>query len=100
MPRKAPAGAPKTEPWKPVAWEVADAACVQALNRGDATPDQQKRALAYLIGPLCGTYDMAYRPASPRDTDFALGKAFVGQQLVKFLKINLAAFKDTPREQG
>jgi hypothetical protein len=91
---------PKVEPWKPPHYDVADVACVQALNRGDATADQQKRALRYVIETLCGTYDMAYRPASPRDTDFALGKAFVGQQMVKFLNMNLSALKDTAREQG
>ena len=95
MSRKDPA-LPKAEPWKPSHYEVADVAAIQALARGDATEDQQKRALRYLIETLCGTYDMAYRPASPRDTDFALGKAFVGQQLVKFLIINVHALKDDP----
>jgi len=89
-------GAPKVNPWQPSDWDVADAAALQALQRGDATQDQQQRALRFVIESLCGTYDMAYRPASPRDTDFALGKAFVGQQMVKLLHINTTAFRKDP----
>ena len=87
---------PKADPWKPPHYELPDVAAFQALHRGDATEDQQRRALKYLIETLCGTYDMAYRPASQRDTDFALGKAFVGQQLVKFLHLNTHALKADP----
>jgi len=96
MSRKVDPALPKADPWKPSYYEVVDVAAIQALSRGDATEDQQKHALRYLIETLCGTYDMAYRPASARDTDFALGKAFVGQQLVKFLKLNVHALKDDP----
>jgi hypothetical protein len=100
VPRKPVPAAPKAEPWKPPHYEPADVIAFQALNRGEASPDQQKRALRYVIETLTGTYDMAYRPASPRDTDFALGKAFVGQQIVKLLNLSLSVLKDTPREQG
>lgn len=90
------AGTPKAEPWKPSDWDVADAAALQALHRGEATDHQQQRALKFVIEVLCGTYDLAYRPASARDTDFALGKAHVGQQIVKLLHIKTSAFKEDP----
>lgn len=96
MPRNKIDGAPKAEPWKPADWEIPDAAALQALQRGDATEDQQRRALRFIIETVCGTYDLAYRPVSARDTDFALGKAFVGQQLVKLLHINTHALKSDP----
>jgi len=96
MPRGQIPNAPKVEPWKPSTWEIPDASAFQALHRGDATADQQQRALRYLIETLCGTYDLAYRPASSRDTDFALGKAYVGQQIVKLLHINVHAIKQDP----
>lgn len=89
-------GTPKAEPWKPSDWDVADASALQALNRGDATEEQQRRALRFVIETLCGTYDLAYRPASARDTDFALGKAYVGQQIVKLLHVNTSAFREDP----
>lgn len=84
---------PDASPWKPVEWEPADVGAIQALARGDATPDQQKIALDYIINNLAGTYDLSYRPGSDRDTAFAEGKRFVGLQIVTKLKINLAAIR-------
>lgn len=97
--RKPIPGAPKREAWHPPDWELPDASALQALSRGEASPEQQKRALRYVIETVCGTYDMAYRPASARDTDFALGRVFVGQQIVKLLKLNLGAIRGQPSEQ-
>lgn len=88
------ADAPQPEPWKPARWEPPDAASIQALIRGNATSDQQQRAIAFIVNALCGTYDMSYRPVSTRDTDFAEGKRFVGAQIVKLSKLNLASLKE------
>lgn len=98
-PRK-PAELPKAEPWKPPYYEIEDAGAIQALLRGDAQAHQQQRALAYIIETLCGTYDMSFRPNGDRDTCFAEGKRFVGNQLVKLAKLNLSKLKDAPSEQG
>lgn len=81
-------------PWKPIPYRKADAAALQALATGTANEGQQKRALQYVIETAANTYDLAYQPNSPRDTDFALGRAFVGQQLVKLLKQPLSTIKD------
>jgi hypothetical protein len=90
-------GLPAREAWKPPVWEDEDAGALQALAAGTAAPHQQKRALDYIIRSLAGTYDMAYRPESARDTDFALGRQFVGQQIVFLLKVNIPAFKTEKR---
>lgn len=79
-------------PYVPHGYEPADVSAIQALHRGEATPDQQKRALDWIIG-AAGTYDLSYRPDSDRDSAFAEGKRFVGLQLVKLLKLNMAAIK-------
>lgn len=100
MPPRKLAELPKAEPWKPSNYEIEDAGAIQALLRGEAMPHQQQRALTYIIETLCGTYDMSFRPAGDRDTCFAEGKRFVGNQLVKLSKINLSKFKDAPSEQG
>ena len=88
-------------PWKPAGYAVADAAALQALQRGDATPDQQRRALRWWIEKACGTYDMSFRPGAEdgrRDTDFAEGRRFPGLQTVKLLNANLDAMRrDEPR---
>lgn len=93
---------PQPAPWKPFQWQPPEVAAIQALNRGDATADQQKRALEYIINDLAGTYDLSYRPGSEegrRDTDFAEGKRFVGSQIVKALKLNLAAIRQATSTQ-
>lgn len=81
--------APSPRPWMPPDWDKADAGALKALSRGDASPDQQKRALGYVINALAGTYDMTYRPESDRDSAFAEGRRFVGLQIVKLLNLNL-----------
>ena len=76
-------------PWKPAAWQPADASALQALVRGDCPSHLQQRAMAFIINDLCGTYDLSYRPGAEgdRDTAFAEGKRFVGMQIVKLLKV-------------
>jgi hypothetical protein len=95
---------PAADPWKPTEWEPADVAAIQALVRGDATPEQQRRAIDYIINDIAGTYDMSYRPDSERDSVFAEGKRYVGLQLVKAVKLNLALIRQvkskTPQQQA
>ena len=101
--RASVSGLPKSEPWRPPDWEIADAAALQAIAHGRATDVQQRRGYEFLVKTLCGTYDLAYRPGGlegERDTTFAEGRRFVGLQLVKFANLNIAAFLDKPTEQG
>lgn len=93
--RKPPAGAP----WAPTPWEPADVGAIQALAAGEATPEQQKRALTWIVERACDTYGMSYRPDSDRDTTFAEGKRYVGLQVVKMTKLNLAAIKQAKKSQ-
>lgn len=53
----------------------------------------QQRALRWIIERAAGTYDQSFTPDSPRLTDFAEGRRFVGLQIVKLLKINLSTMK-------
>ena len=79
-------------PWLPAPYDVADAGAIQALARGEATPEQQQRALNWIINEACDTYGLEYRQ-DPRDHAFASGKRAVGLNVVKMLKLNLALFK-------
>ena len=79
----------KLGPHIPPPYAVADVSAVQALQQGTATPDQQVRALKWIIEQGAGVYEFNYYPTD-RDTAFALGRAFVGQQLVKLLKLSVA----------
>jgi hypothetical protein len=93
--RKAPEP-PVGAPWVPPPWEPEDVGAIQALMRGEAEPHQQTRALKYIVETLSDYYGISYRPdglGGQRDTDFAEGKRFVGQQIVKLTKINLSKLK-------
>lgn len=87
------AKAPTYKPWLPPEWEVADAVALQALQRGDADSHAQKRALDWIVKQACRTYDLPYFADSERDSTFATGKQFVGQQIVKLLHINTMKMK-------
>ena len=84
---KAPA---QPRPWLPVPYGPADAAAVRAVAAGTATEDQQRRAMDWIIYKACMLYDMSFFPESSRDSDFAEGRRFVGNQIVKMTKINTA----------
>lgn len=61
---------------------------LKALQTGTASPDQQQQALNWIIHEAARTYDQPFRPGGDdgaRATDFACGRMFVGQQIVKQL---------------
>jgi hypothetical protein len=82
------------KPWFPAEYEKADVAAIQALAKGEANAGQQKRALDWIIMNLCRTYDVTYFPESVRDSDFASGKRFIGQQITKLINLKLGLLKD------
>ena len=75
-------------PWKPVPASVEDLGALRALHRGGAEPHQQQRALKFIID-MCRTDGALYFPGENgrRDTDFALGRAWVGEQIVAMVNI-------------
>lgn len=91
---------PNKDPWTPVGYETEDAAAVQAVVYGRASEDQQRRALKFIIEVVCARDDQSYRSGKPDDTAFAEGKRYVGNQIVKFSKLNLAALRGKQTEQG
>ena len=85
MARNPPPGAA----WTPAPYESADIAAIQALERGEAEPHQQVRALRWIVEAVSATYDQSFRPGSERETVFAEGRRFVGLQIVKATKLKL-----------
>lgn len=79
------------DPILPPRWEPADASAVQAVSRGDASPDQQIRALRWIVESAGMAYDMEFRH-DDRKSCFASGRRFVALQIIKLLKINPTAF--------
>lgn len=56
------------------------------IAQGNATPEQQKEFMEWLLQHVCRTYDLSYRPESDRETVFAEGRRFVGLELVGLLR--------------
>ena len=83
--------------YAPAPWEPADAKALQQMAIGEATPEQQKRALKWIVEQAAATYDQPFRPGDNGETQFACGRMFVGQQIVKLVKVDLLALQ---RKQG
>jgi hypothetical protein len=93
------------EPWAPPPTDLVDVAALKALQRGDATEQQQRHALKFIVERVCGTYEEQFCPDEDgrRATDYALGKRRVGLFLVSLLAAPIKNFRDPdapPREQG
>ena len=93
---KPPAGAP----WAPYPWadDLPSLYAVQALYKGTASPEQQQKALDFIIEKLADRNGMSYRPDNTHDTAFAEGRRWVGNQLVKFLKLSPALIEASKRK--
>jgi len=85
--------ASKAPPFLYCPWEVADAGALQALARGDASAEQQRRALDWVVRVAAGTYNATFHPGQPDASAFAEGRRFVGLEVVKLLNLNLSAFR-------
>jgi len=64
---------------------------IKALMNCEADEHQQKIAMDWIISMLCRTYENAYYKQDT-DTAFALGKQFVGQQIVNIHKLDSKSF--------
>lgn len=76
--------------YEPAAYDDATSAALRAMADGVATASQQKLALGWIINEAAKTYDQPFRPGGQdgdRDTAFACGRMFVGQQIVKVMKL-------------
>lgn len=72
---------------------------IHALADGTATEHQQKKALEWIIQEA-SLLNVTYQK-DQRDQDFALGRAFVGQQILGILRIPMINFaiSETPPER-
>ena len=87
------------DPIMPPPYDKADLAAFKAMHEGRAEPYQQRLVLEWII-QACGTYENPFRPGADgsRSSDFAAGKQFIGQQVVKLLNMPIA--NDEQGEQG
>jgi len=60
---------------------------IKALGKGEADAHQQGLVLKAIINDFSRSHDLCYIPDSHDQSTFISGRAFVGQQLLKYLKI-------------
>lgn len=72
---------------EPAPYDVTDVYAIQACMEGRATPEQQKRAMEWIICKAASTYEADYR-TDPRDHAFMSGRRFVGIQIRKMYVVN------------
>lgn len=72
-------------------FEPADVSAIQAMWNGTASPDQQRRAMLWIIEGACAVHNLSFKPGEDgrRDTDFHEGRRFVGAQIAQLLKTNV-----------
>ncbi len=85
--------------YDPVDYEPADVRAIQLLAQGECPPELQKRALKWIIEVAAATYDQSYM-GNANDTIFREGRRFVGNSVVKMLKLKASALTNEPSEQG
>lgn len=76
-------------PWLPLSPSKADAAALRALFQATADSEQQRRAMQYILEIICDRDGMSFRsgPDGVRETDFAEGRRWVGNQIVRLSKL-------------
>jgi hypothetical protein len=83
--------------WHPADYDIADIRAIQAVTAGTATPEQQQRALDWIVVKAAATYDNGFiaEDAYGRIAAFVDGRQFVGQQIVKLMKLKPEIFEGT-----
>ncbi len=77
---------------EPAPFNVAHATAIQALAAGVANDGQQKTALDWILKDACGLPLWPYRE-SERETCIALGRQFVGQQIMGLMNVNVSELR-------
>lgn len=88
-------------PLLPAPYDPADVYAWKALQAGNASPGQQQRAVKHLVEVVARTYDTTFYagPDGARLSDFAAGRRFVGQQIVKFLNYPQAKLSELAKHK-
>jgi hypothetical protein len=87
----------RSEPWKPVKYNARDVAAIQALTTGTADADQQRHAIEWIVTVISGVYQPSFYPGGEdgrRKSDFAEGKRFIGNTILKMVNRNLSTVQE------
>jgi hypothetical protein len=89
---------PPPDRLQPVRPRVHEAAAVKALFKGDATPEQQQRAVEFILLRLCGVTQRTFDPLNPHATAFAEGQRDIGLQLNGIRDMDITKLKQDAKE--
>ena len=81
----------KVPRWFACESEAGDIGAAKAMLAGEATPEQQKRFMAWLVNNACGYNEAAWEPDNSHATSFEAGRRYVGIQIIKLTKLDLKA---------
>lgn len=73
-----------------------EAQALRAVNEGQANAYQQRLALYVITNVFARAQDVLYISGSPDDTAFLNGRAYVGQVILKYLKIPVGKLDELP----
>lgn len=79
----------KREPWWPALYSKEEMHAIKALCRGDATPEQQRTAVLWIVVKASMQGDQSFYPANAHVTDFLEGRRSVGNQILKLRDLRL-----------
>lgn len=71
---------------------------IRALYQGVASEHQQRLALKVIVNKISRARDVLYVPGSTDATAFLNGRAFVGQQLLKYLNLPVGKMKEVEND--
>tara|TARA_R110002072_G_scaffold266030_1_gene424902 strand:+ start:6131 stop:6418 length:288 start_codon:yes stop_codon:yes gene_type:complete len=72
---------------------------IRSLYKGDATEHQQRLALKVIINKISRAQDLLYIPGSFDESAFLNGRAFVGQQLLKYLNLPVGKIEEVENHE-
>ena len=81
------------EIWHPAAYGLEDIRAVQAVAAGTASPDEQKRALDWIVTSAAQTYEEPFVPGRDDVRSYVLGRRSVGLAIVKLMKLKPDMFR-------
>lgn len=75
------------------AYELADVQAIKAVHRGDASPEQQQRAVEWILTKVSRIGALCYH-TEPISMAFDAGRCSVGKHLLHFITTPIEAFKE------
>lgn len=91
----------ETQPWSLKSKEIPapDMHAIKAVALGNASAEQQRRAIKVIVEQIAGTYDMSFHPENARATDFSEGKRHVGRMIVGLINTDIKKLNEADKRK-